>query len=145
MRTIGQHKIRRAHPAGLGVSRRRALRVYAQRGSFATESLEKAIQTINKLIFEQEQRRQRARANAQHRGGNRKAVEVQAVEVEGKPVTFRASARTEKLIKVGLRARGTRLSVGDFTRSPGGRGLQRALFPAPYKHGTALSPYSRCG
>ncbi|EFJ42560.1 hypothetical protein VOLCADRAFT_107195 [Volvox carteri f. nagariensis] len=74
---------------------RRAVVVHSRQRGFGSESLEHAIQIINKLIFEHEQRRQRQRARrADAKGGME--VDVQPV---GKPITFKASASTEKLVK----------------------------------------------
>lgn len=77
---------------------RRAITSQSGQRGFATESLEHAIQLINKFIFEHEQRRQRQRAKRLEGNG---VVEVE-VQPISKPITFKASARTEKLVKVNL-------------------------------------------
>ncbi|GLI61300.1 hypothetical protein VaNZ11_003654, partial [Volvox africanus] len=74
---------------------RRSVIVHSRQRNFGTESLEHAIQLINKFIFEHEQRRQGRRSRpGEAKGGTE--VEVQPVS---KPMTFRASAKTEKLVK----------------------------------------------
>ncbi|GIM00197.1 hypothetical protein Vretimale_5359 [Volvox reticuliferus] len=74
---------------------RKAVIVHSRQRNFGTESLEHAIQLINKFIFEHEQRRQGRRSRPPEAKGATE-VEVQPVS---KPITFKASAKTEKLVK----------------------------------------------
>lgn len=69
----------------------------AQRGGFGQESLETAVRAINRIIFDYEARRKRKRAEAAARGG----PPVVEAPPRGQLVSFRASARHERMIKVG--------------------------------------------
>lgn len=69
----------------------------AQRGGFGQESLETAVRAINRIIFDYEARRKRQKAEAAARGG----PPVVEAPPRGQLVSFRASARHERMIKVG--------------------------------------------
>ncbi|MEW5315337.1 MAG: hypothetical protein WDW38_006777 [Sanguina aurantia] len=69
---------------------------HAQRGGgFGQQQLEKAVRAINRIIFDYEARRTRLKAEAAAKGG----PPVVEAPIRGQLVTFRASARHERMIK----------------------------------------------
>ena len=84
---------------------RTSVLVCARRGFSGQQSLEQAIGAINRIITDSENRkRKKAEQN-----GSRAEPEVQPL---GKPITFKASARSEKLVKVRSRVSQGRVAVG---------------------------------
>lgn len=102
--SLGNHSSNRLHrsyppctTSPTTVHKRFSSTTHAQRGGgFGQQQLEKAVRAINRIIFDYEARRTRLKAEAAAKGG----PPVVEAPIRGQLVTFRASARHERMIKV---------------------------------------------
>ncbi|GFR48102.1 hypothetical protein Agub_g9789 [Astrephomene gubernaculifera] len=79
-------------------SRRKTVVALGRHRDFATESIEHAVQALNKYLVDHQQKRERQRRSRHDEATSNGAAEVDALPV-GRPITFKASAKAEKLVK----------------------------------------------